>query len=395
MINTINTGMSGLIGYSKGLQVIGNNLTNINTPGYKGVDQQFASLFTQEGGQNGTGTGSGLDTLGTRVNFSQGQINQTGRPLDLAINGLGFFMLRDGDTTTYTRSGQFQFDADGILVGADGKSRVAGLGANGQLQDIVLSGVQYNAGKATTLVKFDGNLPTNPAGDVPVGPITVYDAAGGQHTLTLAFTKAPAPTVPTIPPNNNTNWTVTARDETGTIVGTGALQFSMGNPLVTANAVQLNFTPKGMAPMSVKLDFSGNVTSISNGTTAGLKSTDVDGYSIGSLRSQTFDADGALTLNYSNGQAVKGVHVALANFDRIESLDEVSGNMFTTRSTPHIGKAGSSLFGTIGAGVVEGANVDLSQQFSNLIIMQRGYQASSQIVSVSNEMIQTLLDMRK
>ncbi|MCE3602797.1 flagellar basal-body rod protein FlgF [Massilia sp. P8910] len=392
MINTINTGMSGLIGYSKGLQVIGNNLTNINTPGYKGVDQQFASLFSQEGTQNGTGTGSGLNTLDTRVNFSQGQINQTGRPLDLAINGLGFFILRDGDATSYTRAGQFQFDANGILVGSDGKSRVAGLGANGMLQDITLAGLQNTPGKATTSVKFSGNLPTLPTGDITVGPVNVFDAAGGQHTLSMTFTKAnPTPPLPA----NNVNYTVSAKDETGTVVGTGTLQFANGNPLATANAVQLNFTPKSMAPMSVKLDFSTNVTSVSNGGTSSLLPGEVDGYAIGTLRNQTFDADGALTLNYSNGQAIKGANLALANFDRIESLDEVSGNMFTTRSTAHIGKAGTSLFGTIGAGVVEGANVDLSQQFSNLIIMQRGYQASSQIVSVSNEMIQTLLDMRK
>ncbi|HEX8611923.1 MAG TPA: flagellar hook-basal body complex protein [Telluria sp.] len=391
MINTINTGMSGLIGYSKGLQVIGNNLTNINTPGYKGVDQQFASLFSQEGTQNGTGTGSGLSTLDTRVNFSQGQINQTGRPLDLAINGLGFFILRDGDTTTYTRAGQFQFDADGLLVGSDGKSRVAGLGANGMLQDISLSGLQNAAGKATTNVKFDGNLAMNATADVTIGPVNIFDAAGGQHTLSVTFSKAPV-----VPPASGNNWNVSAKDETGTVVGTGVLQFNTtGNPLVTANAVQLNFTPKGMAPMSVKLDFSTNVTSVSNGSSSSLKQGDVDGFAIGSLRSQTFDADGVLTLNYSNGEAVKGASLALANFDRIESLDEISGNMFTTKSTAFIGKAGTSMFGTIGAGVVEGANVDLSQQFSNLIIMQRGYQASSQIVSVSNEMIQTLLDMRK
>jgi flagellar hook protein FlgE len=383
--------MSGLIGYSKGLQVIGNNLTNINTPGYKGVDQQFASLFSQEGTQNGTGTGSGLSTLDTRVNFSQGQINQTGRPLDLAINGLGFFILRDGDTTTYTRAGQFQFDADGLLVGSDGKSRVAGLGANGMLQDISLSGLQNAAGKATTNVKFDGNLAMNATADVTIGPVNIFDAAGGQHTLSVTFSKAPV-----VPPASGNNWNVSAKDETGTVVGTGVLQFNTtGNPLVTANAVQLNFTPKGMAPMSVKLDFSTNVTSVSNGSSSSLKQGDVDGFAIGSLRSQTFDADGVLTLNYSNGEAVKGASLALANFDRIESLDEISGNMFTTKSTAFIGKAGTSMFGTIGAGVVEGANVDLSQQFSNLIIMQRGYQASSQIVSVSNEMIQTLLDMRK
>ncbi|MDM5179185.1 flagellar hook-basal body complex protein [Massilia sp. CCM 8695] len=391
MINTINTGMSGLIGYSKGLQVIGNNLTNINTPGYKGVDQQFASLFSQEGAQNGTGTGSGLNTLDTRVNFSQGQINQTGRPLDLAINGLGFFILRDGDTTTYTRAGQFEFDADGILVSSDGKSRVAGLGPGGMLQDISLSGLQNNAGKATTSIKFDGNLSANATADVTVGPVNIFDAAGGQHTLALTFSKTAS-----VPPATGNNWTVTAKDETGTVVGTGPLQFSTtGSPQITANAVQLNFTPKGMAPMSVKLDFSSGVTSVTNGSSSSLKSGNVDGFAIGSLRSQTFDADGVLTLNYSNGEAVKGVNIALANFDRIESLDEISGNKFTTQSTAHIGKAGTSLFGTIGAGVVEGANVDLSQQFSNLIIMQRGYQASSQIVSVSNEMIQTLLDMRK
>lgn len=388
MFNTINTGMSGLIAYSKGLQTIGNNLTNVNTPGFKGVDQEFSSLFSQQGSQGdpaGPSNGSGIETPGTHINFNQGQVNQTGNPLDVALNGQGFFILRQGSATTYTRAGQFEFNKDGILVQAGGTAHVAGLNDSGTLQDISLEGFKTNPGKVTTTVKFSQNLAADNTADLSMAGVNVFDAGGGTHALSLTFHNNATPVG---------NWTVTVKDENGATVGTGTLQFTNGNLAAGASAIALNFTPRGMAAQTISLDFSG-VQSVNSGGTSSLSTSSIDGHATGNLRSETFDASGTLVFTYSNGETIKGPHLALAGFDSFEGLSEISGNAFISKTAPHLGIAGSSAFGTVGAGTIEGSNVDLSQQFSNLIIMQRGYQAASQIVSVSNELIQTLLDMRK
>ncbi|MFZ6646128.1 flagellar hook protein FlgE [Undibacterium sp. TJN25] len=393
MLDTIFTGMSGLMGYSKGLQVIGNNLTNVNTPGFKGVNAEFGDMFAQQnqqgaaGGGSTAGMGTGLDTLATQINFQQGVLNQTGNPLDLAINGQGFFVLREGSDITYSRAGQFTFDKDGFLInGANNGQRVAGFDKVGQLADISLSSLQTNAAKASSSVKFTGNISSNATTDVTLGGISIFDPAGGTHTLSLVFHQGT--------PNN---WTVTATDETGTTVGTGSLQFSNGNPVVTANAIQLTYSPRGVSPFALSLDFSSNVTSSSNGNTSTIAIASIDGNATGALTGATFDSTGTLVATYSNGATAKGQHLAIASFKSDQSISEVSGNQFVSKNPTdaNYGQASTGMYGTISAGKIEGSNVDLSQEFSNLIVMQRGYQASSQVVSTANDMIQTLLDMKK
>lgn len=395
MLDTFHIGMSGLIAYSKGLQVVGNNLTNVNTPGFKASDMGFSGLFTEQntgGGAGGTSNseaGSGLGTLATRVDFQQGTLNQTGNPLDLAVNGQGFFITRDGAKMSYTRAGQFQFDKDGFLTSSSNGKRVAGMGDSGQLQDISLASLKTNPAKQTTRVTLQGILSSNATADIVTGGINVIDPAGGQHVLSLTLHNNSATTAG--------NWTATVKNEAGATVGTGSLQFSNGIPDGTANTFTFTYAPPNLTAFPVTLDFSKNVNSADIGATSTLSVASADGNATGTLTGESFDSSGTLVATYSNGQTANGPRLALAIFDSNTALVEESGNQFrnTNARGVHFGSAGIGAFGVIASGVIEGSNVDLSQQFSNLIVMQRGYQAASQVLSTANDLVQNLLDMKR
>src|SRR5262245_34776352 len=194
MIDSINIGLTGLLAFSKDLTVIGDNVANVNTPGFKGSRLLFSELFSQA--QLGDGAthqsslelGTGVGTLGTQRSFQQGGLRQTGNALDAAIDGNGFFVVRKDGQTFYTRAGQFSFGADGVLVDSTG-ARVAALDG-GALTDISLSGLATTPGKATTRVTFSGILNANDAVSAPhnVTGVTVIDAAQGTQTISVRFT---------------------------------------------------------------------------------------------------------------------------------------------------------------------------------------------------------------
>lgn len=390
MFETIYIGMSGLSGYAKGLRVIGNNLTNVNTPGFKSSQLQFSDLFYQSGtlgqGNSYSQYGTGLNTLATTTSFQQGTAAQTGNSLDVAIDGEGFFVMRNEGVTRYTRAGQFQFDAAGFLVNPNTGARVAGM-VNGQLTDISLNGLRTNPPKVTSEVKFTGNLSSTATTDVVINGVKLIDAAGGEHAVTVTFKNNSATT-----PGS---WTVTVSDAVGTL-GTGNIQFLGGTPIAGSNKVSFTYARPGADAFAVDLDFSANVTSFSAGATSTLAMDSQNGYSTGSLTGASFNSEGLLITSYSNGQTSTGAKIALARFDSNQELQQVGNNDFAAAPGQKIflGTAKSEAFGTLRAGAIEGSNVDLAQEFSNLIVMQRGYQASSHTITTTNEMIQQLFDMR-
>lgn len=395
MLDTIFIGMSGLTGYSKGLRVIGNNLTNVNTPGFKGSQLQFADLFYQ-GSANAAGSGlasggaqlgMGLNTLATTINFKAGDLRQTGDNLDLAINGDGFFVLNDDGKSRYTRAGQFEFDNDGVLVSKVNGLHVSGLDDSGKLGDISLAGFQSNPPKATTTVKFNGNISSNAASDVVLNGIKVIDPVGGEHLVKLTFKNNSATTLG--------NWTVTISDDTGTL-DTGEIQFSSGSPSTDASKIAFTYAPAAVEPFSLTLDFSQDVTSFAAGNTSTLAVKSQDGVPSGELTEVAFNAQGTLVATYSNGETANGPRLALARFNSTEDIVALGGNEFgsSNDAAMHLGYAKTHAFGSLSSGVVEGANVDLAEEFSNLIVMQRGYQAASHVISTANELIQQLYDMK-
>lgn len=393
MLESIYIGLTGLVGYSQGLKVISNNVTNLNTPGFKASQLQFADMFyaTQgAGGQSGQSQfGTGLNTLGTVFDFSQGEVRQTGNDLDAAVQGNGLFVLRNkAGEMRFSRAGQFNFDPEGFLVSRSGGSRVLALTAEGELTEVSLAGLRLHPPRATANVQFTGNLSSTASQNV-VDSVRVIDAVGGEHLLKLTFSNNSAA--------NAGEWIVTVAEGT-TAVGSGTIRFLSGVPDPANSAFSLTFAPAGVAPGSIRFDFSGDTTSFASGTQSTLEVASHDGFGVGSLTKVTFDAEGALALTYANGQELKGQRLALASFERPDaSLTELGGNEYALAGSAqmHLGHAGTGVFGSISAGAVEISNVDLSQQFSDLIIAQRGYQASSQVIGTANELMSSLLELAK
>jgi flagellar hook protein FlgE len=328
-----------------------------------------------------------LNTYSTSLNFKQGELRQTGNPLDLAIDGQGLFTLRNsvGDLR-YTRAGQFEFNADGVLVNRADASKVMARDTNGNLTEIGIAGLRTSAAQASTKVAFTGNLSSS-ASENTVDGVTVLDAAGSEHALSVKFTDNSATT-----PGN---WDVAVLDGT-TTVGTGNITFVDGKPTAETAKINVTYAPAGQTAIPLVFDFTTGVTSFSAGELSTLAASSHDGFKAGALSDLNFDNGGNVVLNYSNGQTAKGPRLALARFDSPDAISTAGDNQFEAVSDLgwHTGFAGDNAFGSVRASVVEISNVDLSQEFSDLVIMQRGYQASSQVISTANDMLQELFTMK-
>ncbi len=392
MLDSVYIGMTGLISFSKGLNNISNNVANLNTPGFKGSQLEFLDLFYRQqysGSSEQQGTpyseGSGVRTGASIANFSQGEFRQTGSDLDAAIDGNGFFVLRKDGELFYTRAGQFKVDDDGYLVSNDDGTRVAGLNGNA-LVDISVAGKRSNPPKATRTVNFTDSLSSNsPTFSVP--SIAVFDSLGTQHLLTLNLTNDSA--------NTPGHWTFELLEGTQSLT-TGEISYAgSGSPMSGSDQHTFTFDPgKGAYATEVTLDFSGS-TSFSSSESS-LRVGTQDGYAAGFLTKTALDTDGNLVLTYSNGQTLKEQRLALAWFDNLAVLQAQGGNRYTAFGEANrlLARAGESGMGKLKTTGIELSNVDLAQEFSELIIVQRGYQASSQVITAANEMIQQLGEIR-
>ncbi|MFV0673472.1 flagellar basal-body rod protein FlgF [Variovorax sp. tm] len=394
MLESIYVGMTGLLGYSRGLRVIANNTANINTPGFKSSSLQFADMFYTGGNlaggnasQNRDQVGFGLNTTGTAMSFKQGELRQTGNNLDMAVDGQGLFVLQDAEgKITYTRAGQFKFDDNGVLVSRANGEKVMGMDGSGALVEISVAGQMLDQGRPTSRLKFSGNLSNTLRDQNAVGTVQVVDAGGVVHTLSVKFVTTEATT-------SGTTMRVDLLDGTS-VVGSGSMVFIDGKPTPQTSVMNMTYVPAGQPPMTLALDFSADVVLFAGSTT--LKMDSQDGLGPGTLTGTAFDANGVLRLSYSNGQTVKGTSLALARFDSPDAVAALGNNQFemVNKNAWHYGKAGEGAFGSVRAGQIEISNVDLSQEFSDLVIMQRGYQASSQVISTANEMLQQLFSMK-
>jgi flagellar hook protein FlgE len=399
MFGSIYIGLSGLNAYSRGLQMVSNNVTNLNSQGFKSSTVNFRDLFGAQGDgglsfSSGEGSaGHGVEVGGSHYDMGQGELRQTNRDLDLSVDGSGFLMLMRGEEVAYTRTGSFEVDKDGYIVLSGTDYRLATLDSSGHPVSVSINSSRSSVPQATTTVKFANNLSsdanTAPTGTsttpnpVTVPDIKVYDKNGVAHIWKVSFVKDTSATA---------QWTVTVTDDKSATIGTQTLKFSAGLPDPTTTA--LTFTDTN-SDLSVSLDFS-NITSYSGGSISTLSSASVDGFALGSLTSVKVNDKGELELGYSNDQKKQLGAVAVADFRDPSALKQRSGGLFTDS-----GSAGRQLMTTAdprGGNVVsrrlEASNVDLSAEFGDLILIQRGFQASSQIISVSNDMIQQLFGIR-
>ena len=397
MFGSIYTGMSGLTAYSKGLDVISNNVANLNTPGYKGNDLLFQDLFygfqlSSEFNNDFSGyqVGFGVKADSTSIVFSQGDVRATGEDTDVAVDGSGFFVLQDGGNNYFTRSGQFVFDKDGYLVSRVTGMRVAAIDESGNLTNINITGSRTSAPSATSEIKFTNNLSTGSTRHEIEE--TVLDHAGNEHKLKFTFINNSA--------EEPRSWLVEITDENGDQVGeTAEIRFQgNGSPAEDFNALNFTFTPSESDPMDITLKFGEpgsftGVTSFSGGTQSDMAVAEKDGAGPGALTGIEFDREGLFKIKYSNGTEVEGARLALASFQDLQALQQIGDGLFLAQDNNKatISVATKDGLGEIAGGSIELSNVELTQQFTDLIIVQRGYQASSQILTVANEMMQQLM----
>ncbi|SDQ50652.1 flagellar hook protein FlgE [Microbacterium sp. cf332] len=385
MLRSLYAGISGLRSHQTMLDVTGNNIANVNTVGFKAGSVQFQDTLSQivqnsraaqadAGGTNAAQVGLGTQVAAVRTNFTQGSQQATGVPTDLMISGDGFFVVRNGAETLYTRNGSFGFDAAGRLTTKDG-SLVQGWTAadgvvptGGPVGNISLPVGATSPGRATATASASGNLPSGTAvGGELVRDITVYDAQGEARQLALTFTRTAG------------GWNVT--DGTATT----ALTFTDGR--LTG--------PASLTSGGVDVDLSA-ITGYADLNT--VKIGGQDGRAPGSLVSYTLSADGSLVGAFSNGATSVLAQIALASFDNPEGLEKTGSSQYragANSGAAAVGVAGTDARGGLVSGALEMSNVDLSQEFTNLIVAQRGFQANARIITTSDEVLQELTNLKR
>lgn len=402
-MNSIYNGMSGLLAFSKGLNTISSNVSNMNTPGYKSSEMQFLDVFyrsqytaSQDGDVSFSQTGNGVGTGSTTTRFSPGEIRSTGQELDVAIDGNGFLILRKDNEQLYSRAGQLSFDQDGYLITRSGQARVLAIDENGNLSEISQVDFLTMDQSPTTEIRFTGILSTgtqNNNGDPihELSDITAIDSLGEEKSLRLEFELTNITTL---------EWTVRVYEDSN-LITTDTIRYQpSGQPQDSENQISFDLTAGNGETTSITINM-GNPgdtdasSSSSFGTTSTLNVLEADGFSSGSMVSTSINSTGVLVSQYSNGETLEHAQLAMASFLQLQELDQRSAGLFAANGVePVVGRADDGVMGRFIPRSVELSNVELTQQFGDLIIVQRGYQASSQILTVSNEMLQQLIEMR-
>jgi flagellar hook protein FlgE len=402
--------VSGLRNDQVWLDVIGNNIANANTPGFKSSSVVFSDILgqtittgiaptTTKGGVNPIQVGLGMTFGGITPNFLQGSLQTTNRSTDMAIQGDGFFVLANGSDRVYTRAGAFTLDANGNLVDS-----VTGFKVQGAAGNIVINTGQQTQATPTTTALFKGNLDyTVPDDSTYTATFNVLDSVGSAHTLSITFTKKFGTAA------GEWDWAVTpsASDVAITSVtgASGSVIFDNSGAITTGSSatVGIVFTAGAgvTTPQNVTLDFGTAtnptpMTGVASPSTATLASQ--DGVTSGTLQSFSIGLDGAITAFYSNGKSAAIDTVQLANFANPAGLIKIGSNQYresATSGTAAIGNPSTGGRGTIVAGSLEQSNVDLAQEFSNMIIAERGFQANARVITTVNTVLEELVNLRR
>lgn len=391
-------GVSGLNASAANLDVIGNNIANSGTIGFKSGSVQFADVYA------GSQIGQGVRVAGVLQNFANGTLETTGRNLDLGINGGGFFRFKQGDQVVYSRNGQLTLTQDGYLVNAAGAKLTgfaAGVGTGGTPEALHVPTDAMNANATTSaqaVLNLDAGSATIDRATVPFDSTdastysyantgTTYDSLGVQHIMTTYFTKT-----------GDNNWEVrVGMDGTFDPANQGTLVFDTNGVLDPAASTfpNVTFTPAGgAATMNFTLGFDGTTQF---GNDFALSSLVQDGYTSGSLVGIRFDKNGDIVGSYSNEQTRTLGTIALANFRNPEGLAPAGDNAWTETGNsgqPLLGTAGSGQLGSLEDGTLESSNVDLATELVNLIIAQRNYQANTQTIKTQDQVLQTVVNLR-
>ncbi|PLX91133.1 MAG: flagellar basal-body rod protein FlgF [Desulfuromonas sp.] len=421
LTSTLYSGISGLQTNAEAMSVTGNNISNSNTIGYKSSSTVFsdmlsATISSTSTSVNQVGRGSELTTV--RSNFSQGSFQSTSSDTDLAIEGDGFFMLSapTSDEMVYTRNGAFNFDANGYLVNADGY-RVQGqlfdadgTPGGGDPEDIQIDLTSQVPAQETTNIVLTTNLNSgeevisggfdlsDPAGSSNYSTSTqIYDALGETHLATTYFTKTDDQTWEwnTVVDSADLDPSVASSEEL-TVIGSGTLTFDDDGQLIGDNAFDLDTTTLMWAngadsTQNIAIEF--DTTQFSSSSV--VFSQNQNGYAPGEVVETSINSDGVVSVSYSNGETLDIATITLATFSNPGGLVKEGNSLYSASSysgEPQIGTPGASQ-GIIYTNSLELSNVDLSQEFVDMITIQNGYSASSKVITTTDEMLQEVINL--
>jgi len=400
--------LSGMNAASADLNVTSNNIAKRNTTGFKESRAEFGDVFAVSAyglSRNAIGAGVRLEKVAQQ--FGQGNVDFTGKSLDMALSGQGFFTLSGNGAMVYTRAGNFGADRDGFVVNPAGQRLQVYLpnaGGNG-----------YDTGRMSDLKLATGDSPPNATGSVQVGTnlpgnatpplitpfdpndpttynhttsLTVYDSLGAQHTQSLYFTK-------TANPNE---WQVQTQVDGTSLGGPVTLQYSDTGQLTSPASGRITlpaYTPTtGAAPLAINLELAG---STQYGNAFGVSSLVQDGYATGRLTTIEVSAEGVVNARYTNGVSTALGQVALTSFANPQGLQPLGDNGWAETfesGQARRGAAGSSEFGLVQGGALESSNVDLTEQLVNMITAQRNFQANAQMIQTQDQITQTVINIR-
>lgn len=426
MLQALLAGVASIRAQQTRMNVISNNLANVNTTAFKGSRVTFQEIVAQTirgasrpqtgsiGGTNPVQYGLGVAVAGTDVNLDQGSLQSTNRQTDLAIQGTGMFLVSNGERVAYTRDGSFDLDAEGSLVMRSTGEKLLGWPAdlNGDIDtgtpidaasSIRIPIGSLNAVQATTRATFAGNL-NSEAGPAEIWQtrFRVYDTLGTSHDIDIEFNNHVVnPPIPPAPPGTVASWDWVAL-ENGNPVGGSAttgepLYFDADGNLINVGATQnLDIPGSGGSPnFLVGVNFD-SITQLATDSQVQLASQ--NGFPPGSLANFTIGVDGTITGLFTNGLTRALARIAMAIFPNPAGLERIGNNLWRTTDnsgTATIGSPRSGGRGGITAGFLEQSNVDIGNEFTELIVTQRGFQANTRIVTTVDEMLQDLMNMKR
>jgi flagellar hook protein FlgE len=398
-------GLSGLNAAAKNLDVIGNNVANSNTTGFKGSVASFGDVFAASlGGGGGVQVGIGTNLASVAQQFSQGNITVTSNPLDVAINGKGFFRMSDAGNISFARNGQFSIDKSGNIVDSSGANLTGFQAVGGAIVPGVLVNLQVSSADlpptVTTAVTVGANLASTGgvmplAGFLATDPTTfnfstataVVDSLGQSHTATMYFNKLAA-----------NSWGVNFYVDGAAANGGGVsvLTFNTAGKLtgVPTNLAKTAALVNGAANLAVTMDYSG-MTQFGSGY--GVNTLDQNGFGAGQLSGYSIGPDGTVLGRYNNGQTNILGQIALANFANPQGLKPMGDSKWAESAESGaalVGAPGTASLGALQSAAREDSNIDLTAELVNMITAQRIYQANAQSIKTQDAVLQTLVNLR-
>ena len=464
MMRSLFSGVSGLKNHQTRMDVVGNNISNVNTTGFKSSRANFTDMLSQTlngasaptdniGGTNPKQIGLGSSVSSIDLLFTNGSVQSTGKNTDLALSGNGLFVVSDGNQRYYTRNGDFEFDADGNYVQAGNGLHVMGwmaedgnLTTSGEVVPIRVPAGKPMEAKASTQATYTNNLnsevptitsltpssgtpptatatPANPVtvkmsdgttytmtnGKYTVGhslplttTLTVYDALGSKHDITLYFTKTKTDSTNgnewtvSVDPNGTANTTIREKDGSTTTVNLtpATLKFTTDGKFNSgAGTINLTLTNGATGSQTVAVGLSSLTQYAGSNTISGK----ANGYAAGTLESVSIDKTGVLTGTYTNGVKQTEGQVAIAQFNNASGLTKNGDSLY--QESNNSGVANIKTAGDLGCKItpsaLEMSNVDIANEFTDMIVTQRGFQSNSKTITVSDEMLETLINMKR